>query len=602
MRLYHQHVPSPGHGMADTRYLKRRHQSWYFVAAIPRALRGKFVSEGRNGSVGRPLSKVVVSLKTQSLGEAQDRRWPLVKQWRETFQRAQTGEPLSLAEIDAQAREVFTSTLERMEVDAKRQRLSINEERESLNEGLYSFLEDMGLVAPDPGEPDTPIDDLMSFDAIAHELKAVERRTGVQLEPGSKTYQLMGQAAVRALIAAVEGRLRALEGKPSEPPATFLGAHGIDPRTLRPIVAPPRRVVRIRTECGMRFSEAAARYIEAKRKAGKMTPHTQRQRGTVFRLFKSFTDDAPLAAIDKLTATDFLEQIGKLDPDWHHIEGAQELPLNKLVEKCANRSGRLTNRTINSYIHALSGVFRLADKEGHFEGRNPFAGRTLEETNSSWRSYKTDELNKLFSTPLLRYMPIEQRTRPAKYTFENAMAWIPLVGLFSGMRSNEICQMRARDVQRKEGIWLFNVSDDTTGQRLKTEAATRIVPIHSELVRCGFLDYVKALPRDGQLFPALKPGGPDGKYNHYFAKRFTEFRRKCGVTAPRTSFHSFRKNVAQALKDKRATAAEIAELIGHEQGFTFSVYAPMQLPMKALKELIERVRYPGLRLSHLYVG
>jgi integrase len=525
-----------------------------------------------------------------------------VKQWRETFQRAQTGEPLSLAEIDAQAREVFTSTLERMEVDAKRQRLSINEERESLNEGLYSFLEDMGLVSPDPAEPDTPIDDLMTFDAIAHELKAVERRTGVQLEPGSKTYQLMGQAAVRALIAAVEGRLRALEGKPSEPPATFLGAHGIDPRTLRPIVAPPRRVVRIRTECGMRFSEAAARYIEAKRKAGKMTAHTQRQRETVFRLFKSFTDDAPLAAIDKLTATDFLEQIGKLDPDWHHIEGAQELPLNKLVEKCANRSGRLTNRTINSYIHALSGVFRLADKEGHFEGRNPFAGRTLEETNSSWRSYKTDELNKLFSTPLLRYMPTEQRTHPAKYTFENAMAWIPLVGLFSGMRSNEICQMRARDVQRKEGIWLFNVSDDTTGQRLKTEAATRIVPIHSELVRCGFLDYVKALPRDGQLFPALKPGGPDGKYNHYFAKRFTEYRRKCGVTAPRTSFHSFRKNVAQALKDKRATAAEIAELIGHEQGFTFSVYAPMQLPMKALKELIERVRYPGLRLSHLYIG
>ena len=62
-----------------------------------------------------------------------------------------------------------------------------------------------------------------------------------------------------------------------------------------------------------------------------MTAHTQRQRETVFRLFKSFTNDAPLAAIDKLTATDFLEQIGKLDPAWHHIDGAQELPLNKLA-------------------------------------------------------------------------------------------------------------------------------------------------------------------------------------------------------------------------------------------------------------------------------
>jgi hypothetical protein len=192
--------------VADTRYLKRRHQSWYFVAAIPRALRGKFVSDGRNGSPGRPLSKIVVSLKTQSLGQAQDRRWPLVKQWRETFQRALTGDSLSPAEIDAQAREIFTSTLERMEVDTKRGRSSINEERESLNHGLYSFLEDMGLVSIDPGEQPTPIEDLTSFDAVTHELKAVERRTGVQLEPGTKTYQLMGQAAVRALIAAADGR------------------------------------------------------------------------------------------------------------------------------------------------------------------------------------------------------------------------------------------------------------------------------------------------------------------------------------------------------------------------------------------------------------
>ncbi len=83
--------------MADTRYLKRRHQSWYFVAAIPRALRGKVVSEGRNGSACRPLSKIVVSLKTQWLGEAQDRRWPLVMQWRETS--CHLPEPLMDAEF-----------------------------------------------------------------------------------------------------------------------------------------------------------------------------------------------------------------------------------------------------------------------------------------------------------------------------------------------------------------------------------------------------------------------------------------------------------------------------------------------------------------------
>jgi hypothetical protein len=32
-----------------------------------------------------------------------------------------------------------------------------------------------------------------------------------------------------------------------------------------------------------------------------------------------------------------------------------------------------------------------------------------------------------------------------------------------------------------------------------------------------------------------------------------------------------------------------------------SVYAPMQLPVKALRELVERVKYPGLRLDHPHV-
>lgn len=182
------------------------------------------------------------------------------------------------------------------------------------------------------------------------------------------------------------------------------------------------------------------------------------------------------------------------------------------------------------------------------------------------------------------------------------MLWIPLIALYSGMRSNEICQLRNADVIKKDGVWAFRVSDEGEGQSVKTEAAVRIVPVHSEIVRSGFLDYLKTLPSKGQLFPALKPGGVDGKLNWYFSKRFTAYRRSCGVNAPRVSFHSFRKNAAQALKDKRATQAEIAELIGHEQGFTNKFYTPLQLPMPALKELIDRIDYPWLALDHLHEG
>jgi hypothetical protein len=67
------------------------------------------------------------------------------------------------------------------------------------------------------------------------------------------------------------------------------------------------------------------------------------------------------------------------------------------------------------------------------------------------------------------------------------------------------------------------------------------------------------------------------------------------VTADRKGFHSFRKNAAQALKDARATPAEIAEVIEHEKGFTLSVYVPLALTVDALQELMERIRFDGLR-------
>jgi integrase len=181
------------------------------------------------------------------------------------------------------------------------------------------------------------------------------------------------------------------------------------------------------------------------------------------------------------------------------------------------------------------------------------------------------------------------------------MCWIPLIALSSRMRSGEICQLRKSDVRHKNGVWTFEVLAEGEGQHTKSEAAERNMPVHSELIACGFLDYWKALPA-GQLWPALRPGGPDGKLNDYFTKRFTDYRRKCGATAERKGFHCFRKNAAQALKDARATPAEIAELIGHEQGFTLSVYAPVELPAEILKELVERIRYEGLALDHLHMN
>jgi hypothetical protein len=75
--------------------------------------------------------------------------------------------------------------------------------------------------------------------------------------------------------------------------------------------------------------------------------------------------------------------------------------------------------------------------------------------------------------------------------------WVPLVALFSDARLNELEQLEVTDVQEGTGVTVLKITtlwdgDDPGDEKLiKTVAGERIVPIHPELMRLGFLDYVK---------------------------------------------------------------------------------------------------------------
>ena len=115
---------------------------------------------------------------------------------------------------------------------------------------------------------------------------------------------------------------------------------------------------------------------------------------------------------------------------------------------------------------------------------------------------------------------------------------------------------------------------------------------------CGLLDYLQGIP-EGPLFPGLKQGGPDRKFGAYLTKRFTVYRRSCGVVRDRVGFHSFRKNFATALDIARVPQADVATLLGHETTFTRSIYSPLGPQLSTLQEHVEHVSYPGLVTSHL---
>jgi integrase len=151
------------------------------------------------------------------------------------------------------------------------------------------------------------------------------------------------------------------------------------------------------------------------------------------------------------------------------------------------------------------------------------------------------------------------------------------------------------------------VEDPEQGKRLKNRGSRRVIPVHPELVRLGFLDFVKKAKRergrDTRLFPLLSPG-PRGGYGEAWSKWFGRYIRSLGITNEDRVFHSFRHGFKDALR-----AAGVSEdindgLTGHAGGNSVARgYGAKDMMRRfglpALADAVSKVAYPGLDLSHV---
>jgi integrase len=166
--------------------------------------------------------------------------------------------------------------------------------------------------------------------------------------------------------------------------------------------------------------------------------------------------------------------------------------------------------------------------------------------------------------------------------------------LFTGARREEIGQLQIVDIQEEDGIPYFNITPEGDGMKtLKNEGSKRRVPIHSSLVKLGFLDYVQSIKADGhaQVFPQL-PKNRLSKCSDPVGKWFARLLDKCGLSDPRLVLHSTRHNLVNGLRAAKCPRETIDLLDGHKDGSVHERYAHLdQLPMSLLKEGIELLRY-----------
>jgi len=274
--------------------------------------------------------------------------------------------------------------------------------------------------------------------------------------------------------------------------------------------------------------------------------------------------DIPLSTITRRVASDFLDKIGE----------------------------NLSNRTRNAYAMTMALVIETARKRGRFQGENPFEGQKAKAVGESYRPFEAAELRTLFAA-------LPREVKPAEHSPESALPWVALIAAYTGMRLEEIAQLSAADVREQQAngatITVFDIHNGGNNA-LKNKASARLVPVHSELVRAGFLAYVKALPKGGLLFPGLirrasKGGKIGARLGELFRKRLVGL----GIKRPGLCFHSFRHTVAGKLEQASVSQTDAARVLGHAiAGMSYGVYSSGP-GLKRLAAIVEAIRYDGLK-------
>ncbi len=256
----------------------------------------------------------------------------------------------------------------------------------------------------------------------------------------------------------------------------------------------------------------------------------------------------------------------------------------------------LSSKTSRDRFDYIKGFINFASRELELISKNPWEGLAIDHVVAKpRRPWSLEQLQTLTAKPLF----VSYQLPNDWHAGGDAAYWIPLLGIFSGARVGELCQLGPDDIETIDGVPSLLITDVGDEKTVKTEAARRTVPVHSELIRLGFLDYAKAIKalKSKSLWPALRLAPT--KPSNYFSAWFKTIRAvEGGKELP--DFHSFRHTVRSKLASAGVSEPMIDVLIGHEVTGSEGSKVYTERTPEDFRRAIERINYPGLSLAKAY--
>lgn len=285
---------------------------------------------------------------------------------------------------------------------------------------------------------------------------------------------------------------------------------------------------------------------------------TEKQYGHVFRALKQLVGaDKPVRAITRDDVLEIRRTLAQIPKNMTKLYGKDVDILDAIERGAADDKPRLAPNTLRSYMVNLSAVMNFAKKHLQAIDINPVDGLIPRRENQvERRAFTRQEMEMVFGA-----------LGPQREA-DSAHFWVPAVLTFTGCRANEVCQLRVEDVDHADGIDFIDLTlfgkdgVRVQGKRLKNSNASRAVPIHDELVRVGFLDFVERRRAAGEerLFPELAPNA-FGRYSHEVSRQFGHLLDRVGLPEPSLVLHGLRHGFREACRDA-GLPTEIADGLG----------------------------------------
>ncbi len=305
------------------------------------------------------------------------------------------------------------------------------------------------------------------------------------------------------------------------------------------------------------LNDALDNYINIKKRENTWSSRTEKEFISKLNFFAEQLGNIPITSITKHHIREFKNTTEKLPVGYSAKYKTHSL--EEIKQGIIPQEDKITPKTLSKHYGIINGFLNWLHI--NYDDINSELSKILKINLSSKKTrqreiFNTDDLQKIFLSH-----KDKEKSFNANYKY-----WVPLIGYYTGMRLEEICQLYLQDIKQEEGIWFFNLAQ-SEDKHLKTSAAIRQVPIHPDLIEhFDFLSFIEKQKKDQsmRLFPELKK--QNDRYSHYVSRWFGKYLKDTYVKTDDNfkDFHSFRHTFIHSCKLENVDEYKVKEVVGHE--------------------------------------